>query len=254
MTSRSRVFPVGTHTRVRPRVTSRPAPRHGHGRTRAPLSDPTTYPLIMKNDGYMPGSPVDLTTGKTICFLTRCHPQRPNMQKVCFDSVKNQTCDDYQHFLIQGAMREAEPGYSYKTSGFAPEHGLTKPWPIDARYVMVLDDDNMLVDPDFIKDFKELVERENPDIVFFKGEIKGWGTYPSWAKHPVAGEIDWFCYAVKREFWQRYIAEVNARPMASNDWFLIDKCYRNTQSVVWWNRMVASTQRAPGRSRPETEF
>jgi len=254
MTSRSRVFPVGTHSRVRPHVTSQPAPRHGHGRKRSPLSDPTDYPLIMKGDGYAPGLPVDLAAGKTICFLTRCHPQRPNMQKVCFDSVKNQTCDDYQHFLIQGAMREADAYSAYKNSGFAVEHGLTKPWPIEGRYVMALDDDNMLVDPEFIKDFKALVEKENPDIVFFKGEIKGWGIYPSWARHPVAGEIDWFCYAVKREMWQRYIAEVNARPMASSDWSLIDKCYRNTKSVIWFNRLVTSTQRAPGRSRPETEF
>ena len=254
MTSRSRVFPVGTHSRVRPHVTSQPAPRHGHGRKRSPLSDPTDYPLIMKGDGYAPGLPVDLAAGKTICFLTRCHPQRPNMQKVCFDSVKNQTCDDYQHFLIQGAMREVDAYSAYKNSGFAVEHGLTKPWPIEGRYVMVLDDDNMLVDPEFIEDFKALVEKENPDIVFFKGEIKGWGIYPSWARHPVAGEIDWFCYAVKREMWQRYIAEVNARPMASSDWSLIDKCYRNTKSVIWFNRLVTSTQRAPGRSRPETEF
>jgi hypothetical protein len=198
--------------------------------------------------------PVDLTVGKTICFLTRCHPQRPNMQKVCLDSVKNQTCDDYQHFLIQGSMREAEPGYSYKNSGFSPEHGLTKPWSIDARYVMVLDDDNMIVDMDFVKDFKALVERENPDIVFFRGEIKGWGVYPTWATRPRAGQVDWFCYAVKRDLWVRYIAEVNDHPMESNDWLLIDKCYRNTKSVIWWNRMVASTQRMPGRSRPETQF
>jgi hypothetical protein len=202
----------------------------------------------------VPGLPVDWTTGKTICFLTRCHPQRPNMQKVCFDSVKNQTCDDYQHFLIQGAMRGADAYSSYKGSGFATEYGLTKPWPIEGHYVMVLDDDNMLVDSEFIKDFKELAERENPDIVFFKAEIKGWGIYPSWAIPPVPGQIDWFCFAVKRDLWVKYIAEVNARPMASNDWLLIDKCYRNTKSVIWFNRMVASTQRGPGRSRPETAF
>jgi hypothetical protein len=207
----------------------------------------------MKGEGYVPGLPIDWTTGKTICFLTRCHPQRPNMQKVCFDSVKNQTCDDYQHFLIQGAMREPDQ-YSRGDGKFAVEHGLTKPWPIDAHYVMVLDDDNMLVDMDFVKDLKELAQKENPDIVFFKAEIKGWGVYPSWARHPVAGEVDWFCYAVKRWFWQKYIAEVNARPMASNDWFFIDKCYRNTRSIIWWNRMIASTQRAPGRQRGETEF
>jgi len=253
MTTRNRVFPPGrTHVRTRLHVISRPAPRRkSKGRLQ---SAPADAPLIMKGEGYVPGSPVDLTMGKTICFLTRCHPARPNMQRVCFDSVKNQTCDDYQHFLIQGAMREADAYSTYKNSGFAEEHGLTKPWPIEGRYVMVLDDDNVLIDADFVKDFKELVERENPDIVFFKGEIKGWGIYPSWARHPVAGEIDWFCYAVKREFWQRYIAEVNVRPTASNDWLLIDKCYRNTKSVIWFNRLVASTQRVPGRQRGETQF
>ena len=254
MTSRSRVFPVGTRTHKRVRVLSRPAPRHGRGRTRGPLPDSTIYPPLLKGEGYVPGLPVDLTKGKTICFLTRCHPRRPNMQKVCFDSVKAQTCDDYQHFLIEGAMRRAEPGYSYKASGFAPEHGLTKPWPIEGRYVMVLDDDNILVDPNFIKDFKELVERENPDIVFFRAEIKGWGVYPAWARPPAPGEVDWFCYAVKREFWQKYIAEINAEMAAVNDFRFIDKCYRHTASVIWFNRLVASTQRAPGRQRGETEF
>jgi hypothetical protein len=217
-------------------------------------SAPPGYPLIVKGEDYVPGLPVDWGTGKAITFLTRCHPERPNMQQVCINSIKAQACDDYQHILIAGAMREAEPGYSYKSSGFAPEHGLTKPWPIEGHYVMVLDDDNMLVDPDFIKDFKTLVQQENPDIVFFKAEIKGWGVYPAWARPPIAGQIDWFCYAVKREFWQKYIAEVNARPAASNDWLLIDKCYRHTRSVIWWNRLVAATQRAPGRQRGETEF
>lgn len=207
----------------------------------------------MKGEGYVPGLPVDLTAGKTICFLTRCHPQRPNMQKVCFDSVKNQTCGDYQHFLLQGAMREPDE-HTIGDGRFAIEHGLTKPWPIDARYVMVLDDDNMIVDPNFIKDFKELVDRENPDIVFFKGEIKGWGIYPTWYREPVAGEIDWFCYAVKRELWRKFIGVVSSLSFPSNDFLLIRACYKYTKSVIWFNRIVASTQRKPGRQRGETEF
>lgn len=261
MTSRNRVFPPSrAHVRVRPhvrlRVTPRSAPRRVRGHHHTLRGDSTNYPLIMGGAGYAPGLPVDLTTGKTICFLTRCHPQRPNMQKVCFDSVKNQTCDDYQHFLLRGAMREADAYSSFKNSGFAVEYGLTKPWPIEGRYVMVLDDDNILVYRDFIKDFKELVEKENPDIVFFKGEIKGWGIYPTaWARAPIMGRIDWMCYAVKREFWQKYIVEVDSHGMLEcNDWFLIDRCYRNTKSVIWFNRMVTSTQRRPGRSRPETEY
>jgi len=252
MTTRNRVFPPGhTHVRTRLHVISRPAPRRkSKGRLRPAPAD---APLIMKGAGYVPGLPIDWTTGKTICFLTRCHPQRPNMQKVCFDSVKNQTCDDYQHFLIQGPMRESD-GQSRGDGKFAVEHGLTKPWPIDAHYVMVLDDDNMLVDMDFVKDLKELAQTENPDIVFFKAEIKGWGIYPSWAMPPVPGQVDWFCFAVKRELWVKYIAEVNVRAVGSNDFSLIDKCYHNTKAVIWFNRLVATTQRAPGRSRPETAF
>ena len=254
MTVRSRVFPPGrTHVRVRLRVISRPAPGRRRGHARASLSESTNYPLIMKGEGYVPGLPVDWTKGKTITFLTRCHPQRPNMQQVCINSIKSQACDDYQHFLIQGAMREAD-GYSAGNDGFAVEHGLTKPWPIEGRYVMVLDDDNMLVDPEFVNDFKALVERENPDIVFFKAEIKGWGIYPTWGRTPVAGQVDWFCYAVKRELWQKYISVASVRTRVSNDFFFIQECYQNTKSVIWFNRLVASTQRRPGRHRGEAEF
>ena len=196
---------------------------------------------------------------KTICFLTRCHPARPNMQGVCIDSIKNQTCDDWQQILIQGAMRESDE-FSRGDGTFAIEHGLTKPWSIDARYVMVLDDDNMLVYVDFVKEFKELVEKENPDIVFFKGTIKGHGIYPPdrlWGKAPVGGCIDWFNFAIRREMWVKYIAEIEARPNAltkCNDDLLIGMCYQNAKIISWFDQLATTTQRGPGRSRPETAF
>ncbi len=176
---------------------------------------------------------------KTICFLTPCHPARPNMQKICFNSVKAQTCDDYQHFLLQGSMRENKDGTR------AWEGGLKKPWPIDARYVMRLDDDNMLVYPDFVKEFKQLTQKENPDVVIFRGNIIGIGIMPShsWGKAPVHGNIDWFCYAIKLEMWNKYIQEMRHERGINNDYQLIRNCYRNTQSVSWMDRVVAKTQR-----------
>jgi len=176
---------------------------------------------------------------KTICFLTPCHPARPNMQKICFNSVKAQTCDDYQHFLLQGSMRENKDGTR------AWECGLKKPWPIDARYVMRLDDDNMLVYPDFVKEFKQLTQKENPDVVIFRGNIIGIGIIPShsWGKAPVHGNIDWFCYAIKLEMWNKYIQEMRHERGINNDYQLIRNCYRNTQSVSWMDRVVAKTQR-----------
>ncbi len=199
------------------------------------------------------------TPMRTICFLTRCHPARPNMQKICFDSVKAQTCDDYQHFLIQGVMRESD-NLSPGDGKFAIEHGLTKPWPIHAHYVMVLDDDNILTYRDFVKEFKALVQKENPYVVIFKGEIKGQGIYPPnnlWGKAPVSGCIDWFCFAIKLEMWKKYIKEIEVHPNVGtkcNDALLIDMCYQNTRAITWFDRVVANTQKGPGRSRGETEF
>jgi hypothetical protein len=178
------------------------------------------------------------------------------MQKACIDSVKAQTCDDWQHFLIQGAMRASDE-QSRGDGTFAIEHGLTKPWPIDAHYVMVLDDDNMLAYPGFVQEFKGLVQAASPDIVFFKAEIKGSGTYPWWNHAPVAGHIDWFCFAVKQEMWKWGMKEIEAHPNLRtncNDFLFIDTCYRNTGAVIWFDRLVATTQRGPGRCRPETEF
>jgi len=188
---------------------------------------------------------------KTICFITRCHPARPNMQKVCFDSVKAQTCDDYQHFLIQGAMREEADGTP------AVEWGLKKTWPIDARYVMVLDDDNALVYPDFVKEFKELTQKENPDIVIFRGNLKGtFGIIPSysWGKSPSYADIDWSCYALKKEVWDKYINVIEHETGNRNDYILISTCFQNTKSAIWFNHLVVETQKTAGSGRSETEF
>lgn len=235
-------------------ITTRDLRRQPRRYKHAPRPTPT---IPVPSIPYAPGLPVDWQSGKkTICFLTRCHPARPNMQKACIDSVKAQTCDDWQHFLIQGAMRASDE-QSRGDGTFAIEHGLTKPWPIDAHYVMVLDDDNMLAYPGFVQEFKGLVQAASPDIVFFKAEIKGSGTYPWWNHAPVAGHIDWFCFAVKQEMWKWGMKEIEAHPNLRtncNDFLFIDTCYRNTGAVIWFDRLVATTQRGPGRCRPETEF
>ncbi len=40
--------------------------------------------------------------------------------------------------------------------------------PINARYVMTIDDDDMLIDPNFVIIFREIIDKSNPEIVFLK--------------------------------------------------------------------------------------
>jgi hypothetical protein len=171
------------------------------------------------------------------------------MLKACIESVESQSCKDFQHILI----REDQGAKGYGI--LAAEAALKKPWPIQARYVMVLDDDNMLVDMDFVRIFKALVDKDNPDIVFFRSFIKSLGIMPSldrWRKPPECGFIDYFCYALRTEFRDKYINDV---PVAQNqDFLLIEKCYQNTTAVLWLDRFVARTQDLPARTRPQEDL
>jgi len=108
---------------------------------------------------------------KTIAFITRVHPKRPGMLEVCIDSVKAQTSDDYIHILHKDD--KTKNGYGM----FLANQSLAKVSSINARYVMALDDDDMLIDPNFVKTFKEIVNKDNPEIVFFKGNIIDRGIY-----------------------------------------------------------------------------
>lgn len=84
---------------------------------------------------------------KTIAFITRVHPKRQNMLKQCIESIKVQTSDDYIHILHR--HDRTKNGYGL----FSANHSLAKIATIDARYIMVLDDDDILIDPDFVEVF-----------------------------------------------------------------------------------------------------
>jgi glycosyltransferase involved in cell wall biosynthesis len=190
-----------------------------------------------------------MTEQATICFLTRCHPARPKMLAACIKSVEAQTCKDYQHILIRDDT--SERGYGL----IRAEEALKKPWPINARYVMVLDDDNMLVDMDFVRVFKRETGREEPDIVFFRSYIQDYGVLPpldGWGKPPAQGFIDYFCYAVSLEFWKLYHPQVETAP--HSDFLLAAKCHENARRILWLDRFVARTQGLMARIRAQEDL
>jgi len=184
---------------------------------------------------------------KTIAFLTRVHPNRPNMLKICIDSIKKQTNDDYIHILSRDD--KTENGYGR----FMANKSFAKISPINVRYVMTIDDDDMLIDPNFVKIFKETINKNNPEIVFFKGYI-GDRLYPwpgFWKKAPARARIASFCFAIRLDVWKKYIHEFGKK--ACGDFSFISACYRNTKNHVWLDRIVAKTQRKAGFGRGEYE-
>lgn len=182
---------------------------------------------------------------KTIAFVTRVHPKRPNMLKVCIDSIKKQTDDDYIHIIHRDDKTKNGYGRLLANQSFA------KVSPIDAQYVMAIDDDDMIVDPDFVKVFKKIVDDDNPEIVFFRATIAG-RVYPLpgyWEKPPRRKRIGGSCFAVRLDIWKKYIHKFGVK--SAGDYHFISECYRNTKKHVWLDRIVAKTQKKAGGGKGE---
>lgn len=186
---------------------------------------------------------------KTIAFLTRVHPDRPNMLKTCIDSVKSQSDNDYIHIFIKTDKTKNGYGKWNANRSFAT---ITN---IPAKYSMVLDDDDMLIDNDFVKDFKEVIKERMPEIVFFKGNVHKLGILPRpgyWKRPPIYGQIASFCDAIRTDIWLKYIRIFGKRELGG-DYCFISTCYHNTRNHLWWDRIVARTQKGPGRAKNERE-
>lgn len=187
---------------------------------------------------------------KTIAFITRVHPRRPNMLKRCIESVKMQTSDDYIHILHRDD--NTKEGYGVP----AANRSLMKVKPINARYVMILDDDNMLIDPNFVEIFANAIEKDIPEIVFFKGKIAGNHIFPRpeiWGKPPKFAFIDSFNFAARRDVWINNIEVFGKTAFhgLGGDFTFISSCYSKTKQHLWLDRIVAQTQKSAGRGQGE---
>lgn len=185
---------------------------------------------------------------KSIAFITRVHPKRPGMLKICVNSIEAQTSDDYIHILHEDD--KTKNGYGL----FLANQSFIKISPIDARYVMVLDDDDKLVNQNFVRRFRKIVKKHNPEIVFFKSKIIGKKTMPKeqhWGKKPQRNWIASFCFAVRLNVWKKYIHLWGEE--RCGDYYFISACYENTSNHFWFDYRVARTQKRAGHSKGEGE-
>jgi len=169
------------------------------------------------------------------------------MLNLCIKSVKAQICNDYTHILSRDDKSTKGYGTHQANKSFAKIKN------INAKYVMVLDDDDMLIDDCFVHFFSKLIKNKNPEIVFFKGLVDGRGFYPrpeTRKKAPVYGSIASFCFAVRLDVWKKNIHAFGDRRFGG-DYCFIAACYKGTTEHLWIDRLVAKTQRGPGRGKGE---
>jgi len=117
---------------------------------------------------------------------------------------------------------------------------------IIGRYVFVLDDDDYLTDPHFIKDLKSIHKAHEPDVVICKGYINGnvLPTLPVYStRMPIRGCIGSPNFIVTNELFQRFAKhwcqEVSKHARAADFHFIYQVFQSEPKPKVhWWDKNV----------------
>lgn len=181
-----------------------------------------------------------------LSIVTRCF-RRPNSLRKCIRSVKAQTDQDYEHVFIidrKGFGRLAADQNLHKFKELC--HG---------RYVMVLDDDDMITDKSFIAEVKQAALQHFPDVIVWRGIIHPYGEKDplprmngNWGVRPEHCGIGSFCFCVSNEIYQRHIVKFDCNDVS--DYNFIKDVHENGYRWHWIKKVYVRTQKK-SYGRPE---
>lgn len=171
-----------------------------------------------------------------LSIVTRCY-KRPKMLYRCLESISKQTDGDYENVIIVDTVGiRSMPGEWHKQG----EHLHKYANRIHGEYVYMLDDDDYLVNFDFVKELKIICMERKPDVVLVKMS-RPWlhQVLPDdsvWEKKPIMDHIGTPCFIVKRELWMDYVSNYFKGDAA--DFFFIDAIFKTNPKIYWWDKVI----------------
>jgi glycosyltransferase involved in cell wall biosynthesis len=177
-----------------------------------------------------------------LTVVTRCY-KRPVMLANNVASLEAQTDPDYEHLFIVDDEGQGI-GWANRALGMVEPAG---------DYVLVLDDDDMLISDraiELMKDAAIKIQRtgrptiEPPDLLIFKAEHGDLGTLPSkaiWGKRPLKGHIGSCDFISRRDVWEKHIHRFGVDE--GGDYAYLHAVWMDTPDVRWLDEVLASVQR-----------
>lgn len=172
-----------------------------------------------------------------LTILTRCY-KRPKALRECLTSIAFQSDQDIEHILIKDTVGQ---GLLWANTQIAKSKDT-----VHGQYVMVLDDDDYLTDPDLVKRLKEQVLPDMPAAVIVKGKIKD-NTYPTcWKEHPKRGQIGSCNLIARQDIYKKHCHKWQA-PKAG-DFFYADSIFSEVgDQVDWWDTLAFQARISEGK-------
>jgi|SRR5690606_39651771 len=164
------------------------------------------------------------------------------MLEVNVQSLAAQTCANYEQVFITDP---AGQGLHAANKSLA----LAQP---AGEYVMILDDDDELIDPDALAILARAIEdMDEPDLLFFRADHAANGVLPDsrvWGKRPRLGHVGSCDFITRRAVWERHIAAFG-QPRAG-DYAYLMAVWGENPAVAWLDVKLAAVQRI-SNGRPE---
>lgn len=168
--------------------------------------------------------------------------RRPQQLARCVASVRAQSSDDMQHLILEDRVGIGVAGMFRDI----PNHHHA----IQGDYVYFLSDDDVLVDPDLVRDLPAFVaDHDRPEVIMARATI-GPYTFPlpqCWESPPVLAGVTLANWIVRRDVW----AAVPYGPRYEGDFDFIRACWEQGRRFAWWDRIICHAE-GWGQGRPES--
>jgi hypothetical protein len=174
-----------------------------------------------------------------LSVITRCY-KRPTLLARNVASLEAQTDQDYERVLTED-IEGRGIGWANRVLSTVEPAGV---------YVMVLDDDDMLIDNQAIEKMK-IATVDRPALVIFKADHQELGILPSgsvWNNRPIGGQIGSISFISRRDIWERHIHAFGVN--SGGDYNYLRNVWQTKPSVVWLDEVLAGVQRI-SRGKPE---
>jgi hypothetical protein len=172
-----------------------------------------------------------------LTIITRHMASRPGMFAKQQVSLAAQSCQDFEQVLIHDGVGQ---GMAWAQTQ------LTEAWKqANGRYILILDDDDLLQNPDGVKLLKEAAYKFPPAVIF-KGHHDDLGILPrvdTWQSAPQVGSIGVFDFILRWDVFTRH-SKVFAAGTYNDDHALIASVYReHGKDIVWLDEVICAVQR-----------
>lgn len=136
--------------------------------------------------------------------ITRTFGKRPGLLKRNVESLANLSDPDYEQTIV---LDDQARGCPWANRNLATVSAT-------GEYVWVLDDDDLCCRPSLITELKQIVRKEQPEIIMLRAYHGNFGTLPSdgnWQRMPVLGNVGWSNAVVRADVWDRHKEQIVER-------------------------------------------